>query len=133
LAEPFLTVVQKYWPFYEIVTESGQPLDGKTIDSLIQEAALWAEANPTAEPPAPKIASPGKALVKTEGDWVKFSFHWNFSLKTEMYAIVDQIKTIPWKERKFDPATKQWSVKAQHKPLVLSILSSLFEIEELND
>jgi hypothetical protein len=65
------------------------------------------------------------------GTWVEVSFPWIFEKKTEMYALVAELKTIMYRDRKYNPNTKTWMFRAQYQERVQKALEKLFTIRKV--
>jgi hypothetical protein len=136
-AKAFLDAVQSYWPFYVVSDHNEQPVPDGTIDSLLQEAQEWLAKNP------PDVPSSGDAslangadrrplvIMRTSNGWTTFLFPWINGMNTAMYAIIAKIKEIPLQSRKFNPGTKEWSVKEEFRGVVKGVLSELFQVKEM--
>jgi hypothetical protein len=59
---------------------------------------------------------------------VEVSFPWVYGKKLEMYALVEELKTVPHRDRKYNPNTKTWMFRQIHQEKVEVALLKLFTI-----
>lgn len=136
-AAPFLEAVQNFWPFYVVSDANGQPVEGGTIQQLAQEAAQWVESNPMAVPSFEELEAAEGAdkkpviIARTNGDWTAFVLPWLKNQNQAMYALIGEIKKIPVKQRKYNPATKEWTTHASHGEAIKRLLGELFTVKEM--
>jgi hypothetical protein len=127
--DKFLNVVQDYWPMYE-----------GDIEEFRKQAKEWL-ATQVAPVVAPRIAAAPRGPVASmqmvsvgmgpdAGNWLEVAFPWIFDKGVEMYALVGELKTVPYRDRKYNPNTKTWMFRQAHQEKVQKALEKLFTIEK---
>lgn len=140
-AEKFLSVVQDFWPMYEIKGEDGTTtLQGATLETMKQTAQEWLQAHRAPVPQTPSlpvtygplatVKGPRGPVSHLVGETFELSFPWLFEKTKEMYVLVGHLKTISKLERYFDGEKKVWIFLSKHKDFVLSKVTALFTIRE---
>lgn len=126
--DKFLEIVQDYWPMYEgDLEEIRQTAKQWHMVKGATEAVAHAQAASLSPTATLKVHS---LMGFDSGLWVEFSFPWLPGKKTEMYGIVNAIKTIPWQDRKYNQNTKSWLVRIIYKPKVVAILEPWYKIDD---
>lgn len=110
-AEQFLGAVRKHWPMYE-----------GDLDKLLTEAVTIAGTSPEQE------VVP-TAVIRLRSSDAIVTFPWVQSI--QMRELINEIKSIPSPDRKWDPATKAWSVKLSRLEGVKNILSRYYKKVEV--
>lgn len=137
--ETFLDVVQGYWPFYTVSSPNEKPIEGATLDTLRQEAEQWVSKNPVDESEvvvnhgSSEADSKPVVLIRTSGDWSTVAFPWLKDNTQGMYGLVAKIKAFPYKERKYNPSAKEWSVHRTRTAELANILGEFFTVREVRD
>jgi hypothetical protein len=116
--EKFIGAVMEFWPCF----------DGK-VDEITEQCKEWIVANPVKV--AQQVSNPGmpeaKIAYRSATNEIVVSFQW---IKEITPRIVEEIKTIPYKQRSYDPATKSWIIQADNRQRVVDLLSPHYSIME---
>lgn len=113
--EKFIAAVMEFWPCF-----NGE------IDAIVEQCKAWVAANPTAV--KVQLANRPVATITNRTDDFVLTFGWD---KTCTRRLVDEIKTIPSKDRSYDANTKAWAIKTAHKANIVALFSKHYEITEL--
>jgi hypothetical protein len=119
-ATPFLDAVAAFWPMYE----------GNLIQ-VRETASAWTEANRapatvTLRPTSvPRTRPVNGALITRHATHFTLKFDWVAGAK--MYEMVNALKTIPYADRKYNPASKEWTFRLVHLDRVKEILGLVFD------
>jgi len=104
--EAFLAAAVEFWPCFE-----------GSAENVKAEALAWLEANPVKQAVAP-VAS---YAIRGAGPFrFTLSFQWD---KAKSPAIVEKLKSVPSRERSYDPATRSWSFDKRHLPFVQGLFA----------
>lgn len=141
--DKFLEIVQEFWPLYEGDLEeirlaahqwqALQPTEA-VVAAPVPVQAVPVPAPIQMPPPAPTMPKASLRVMSLmgvdSGLWVEAAFPWLHGKKAEMYGIINSIKTIPPKDRKYNANTHAWLVRITHKQKLVSILEPWYTIEE---
>lgn len=117
--DKFIAAVMEFWPCF----------DGK-VDEIRTQCMEWIAANPIivnkqlAIDPSKRNA---KVMYRSATNEIVVSFDW---LKEVSPRIIDEIKTINFRERRYDATTRTWTIKADHRSKVVDLLSPHYNIDE---
>lgn len=112
-AGTFLSIVREHWPLYE-----------GSIELLEDEASDWLKANPTVAA-TPSQNPDAVAAIQLRSEDFVLSFKW---LKgADVKGMINKLKTIPSKERAYNPSTKNWMFRKQHLDQVKAIVEGTYE------
>jgi len=116
--EKFITACMEFWPCF----------DGK-VDEIVEQCKAWIAANPVkvAEPEPSKLTGKPVAHIINRSQDFTLKFDWDKNLSRRL---VDEIKSIPAKDRSYDAVTKMWAIKNQHKDKVVTLLGVHYDILE---
>lgn len=137
--DAFLNAVQDFWPFYTISSPDEKPIGGATLDTLRQEAQQWAEKNPVDESQVAVDHGSSEAdrkpmvIIRTSGAWSTVAFPWLRDNTQGMYSLIAKVKSLPYKDRKYNPSAKEWSVHKMHTEELIKMLQELFTVREIKD
>ena len=116
--EKFIAAVMEFWPCF----------DGE-VEQIQEQCKEWIAANTTRA--MEQIVDPSKPQAKvayrSATNEIVVSFLW---IKEVSPRIVEEIKTIPYKQRSYDPATKSWIIQADHRQKVVDLLSPHYSVVE---
>lgn len=119
--EKFIAAVMEFWPCF-----SGE------VSAITAACVAWCAAHPVkvaAQVKATQVDSRPKARVVTQANSIVVSFAWDKSFTPR---VVEDIKTINWKERSYNPNDRTWKVNLAHKDKVLGILKAHYAVEEVS-
>ncbi len=108
--EEFMKVVQKHWPLYE-----------GDVEDIRQKCRQFVKNNPEA---VVQSSHEQKAQIKLRSEDFVVTFPW--VRNAPMYVLINEIKTIPSKDRYYDPNTKTWYCKMKHFDHVKNALQNVF-------
>jgi hypothetical protein len=119
---PFIAAVMEFWPCF----------DGE-VSKITEQCEAWIAANHTTDTvaTAPVSTLPKATLTNrtVAGDFtVRFTWDVNSSP-----ALVAAIKGLAAKDRKYDPATKTWTIKSTHITQIDNLLKQNYEVEYLTN
>lgn len=116
--EKFIAAVMEFWPCF----------DGK-VDDIVNECKAWIAVNPVKVAEQNKLIT-GKpvATITNRSNDFTLGFVWDASVSRRL---VDEIKTIPYKERSFDIISKLWTIQIQHKTKIIELFSHHYDIIEV--
>lgn len=110
-ADMFFEVVRKFWPIYDA-----------DLDVLKTQIAAWKAQNPqTVAPPQTKET----ARIVMRSDDFTLTFPWKKD--ANMYTLVNGLKQIPYRDRKYDPESKTWSFKMEYLAHVRCYVKKIFD------
>jgi len=99
----FVMAVKKHWPNHEGLLKQ------------VTQAIAWVENAKIIQNPAPVKAGPVVTLTVVGSEmWVKTPYNPNF---------VATVKTLPWKERRWDATEKVWWVAVKHLAWMKALLT----------
>lgn len=152
--EKFLSVVTDFWPLYTVVTPQQETIADGTLNTIRQQAQEWLQqtsealqaqkaTTPTSGVLPATAASPTafashvaticqrtRTTGKLQGEVIQVRFQWNFEQTQQMSSLIAKFKELPKTERSYDPDSKSWFFKPQHKNKVVDALKPLFAIKE---
>jgi hypothetical protein len=112
----FIAATMEFWPCFA----------GKT-DEIIEQCEMWIAANSTK--PAEQKNMTGKLIaniVNRSRDFT-LSFIWD---KAITRPLVDEIKSIPCRERSYDPMSKVWTIDKTYKEKIVKLFSEHYDVVE---
>ena len=120
---PFIAATMEFWPCF-----NGE------IDAIMAQSEEWLLAHPVMKhevPVKPAVMRGDKPLATITNRVSDFmvSFEWDKSIS---FNLVASIKEIPAKDRKYDPASKSWSIKNQYKDRVIGLFNQGYQVEQVN-
>lgn len=113
--EKFIAAVMEFWPCF-----SGE------VSAITEKCVAWCAAHP--QRVAAQVDNRPKAKVVTNLHNIVVSFAWDKSFTPR---VVEDIKTINWKDRRYNPTDHTWTVAIAHKSKVLDILKAHYAVEEI--
>ena len=69
------------------------------------------------------------ATITNRSNDFTLGFAWD---KTVTRRLVDEIKTIPYKERSFDMGSKLWAIQPQHKSKIVELFAEHYDVVEVS-
>jgi hypothetical protein len=117
--EKFIAAVMEFWPCF----------DGK-VNEVVEQCKEWIVANPVAVNKQLAIdpnKRNAKVLYRSATNEIVVSFDW---IKEVSPRLVEEIKTINFRERRYDPTTRTWTIKADHREKVVDLLSPHYNLVE---
>lgn len=115
--EKFIVATMEFWPCF----------DGK-VDEIVAQCKMWISANPVKVAEQNKLTGKPVATITNRSNDFTLGFVWDTSVSRRL---VDEIKTIPYKERSFDMASKLWTIQPQHKNKIIELFSQHYDIIEV--
>ena len=122
----FIAACMEFWPCF-----NGE------VDSITEQCKAWLAVHPPVVAAASRLAiaprtvtvsSKPVATVTNRSTDFTIAFPW---ISGVTMRLVEEIKTIPRAARSYDPATKIWSIRADHKAQVISLLSGAYDVVEV--
>ena len=114
--EKFIAACMEYWPCF----------DGK-VDEIVEQCKAWIIANPVKVAEQHKLTGKPIANIVNRTNDFTLVFPWD---KTVTRRLVDEIKTIPAKERSYDAASKAWAIASQHKAKIVELFEQHYDVVE---
>jgi len=114
--EKFIAACMEFWPCF----------DGK-VDEIVDQCKAWIAANPVAAAAQKKLSGKPVANIVNRTSDFTLGFAWD---KIAFPLLIGVIKSIPYKERSFDKASKLWSIQNQHKAKIVEHLGGHYDILE---
>lgn len=114
--EKFIAATMEFWPCF----------DGK-VDEIVEQCKAWIAANPVAVAAQKQLTGKPVANIINRSKDFTLGFAWD---KTVTRRLVDEIKTIPYKERSFDMVSKLWTIQNQHKAKIVELFGEHYDILE---
>lgn len=117
-ADAFFEVVRKFWPLYDA-----------DLDALKAQIVAWKAQNPQnimqmAQTVAPPQMKETARIVMRLDDFT-LTFPWKKG--ANMYTLVNGLKEIPYRDRKYDPESKSWSFKMEYLAHVRRYVEKIFD------
>lgn len=117
--EKFIAIVMEFWPCF----------DGK-LDEIRSQCEEWIKNNPVVLSQNNNIddSKPNaKIQYRSSTDEIVVSFEW---IKEFSARLVEEIKKINYRERRYDSATRTWTIRASHRELIKNLLCEHYNIFE---
>ena len=114
--EKFIAACMEFWPCF----------DGK-VDEIVEQCKSWIIANPVAVAAQKQLTGKPVANIVNRSTDFTLVFPWD---KTVSRRLVDEIKTIPAKERSYDANSKVWAIATQHKSKIVELFAEHYDIVE---
>lgn len=114
--EKFIAAVMEFWPCF----------DGK-VDEIVEQCKAWIVANPVKVAEQKKLTGKPVANVVNRSTDFTIGFAWD---KNVTRRLVDEIKTIPYKERSYDAVSKLWAINNAHKDKIVKLFGEHYDIVE---
>lgn len=113
--ESFIAAVMEFWPCF-----NGE------VDKIVEQCKAWIAANPVKASVQQKRGLPEAQMVNrtVSGDFT-ITFKW---LTAVSPRIVDEIKALPLKDRRYDPASKTWAIQFSHYDAVKALLDPHYDV-----
>ena len=108
----FIDIVNRYWPFNEPTEDVLKALEATKANNMGSPMG-------TMEKPS--------ATIINNSDWVKIIVPWH-GTNEEMRNMINQFKSINYKERKYDPADRSWSFKMIHKNFIIDLIKNRYNL-----
>ena len=115
--EKFIAAVMEFWPCF----------DGK-VNEIVEECKTWIAANPVKVAEQRKLTGKPVATITNRSNDFTLGFVWDNAVSRRL---VDEIKTIPYKERSFDMMSKLWTIQPQHKTKIVELFTQHYDIVEV--
>jgi hypothetical protein len=116
--EKFIAACMEFWPCF----------DGK-VDEIVEQCKGWIAANPVKIAEQRKLTGKPVANITNRSTDFTLGFAWD---KTVTRRLVDEIKSIPAKDRSYDAVSKLWAINNQHKDKVVKLFGEHYDILEVN-
>lgn len=114
--EAFIAATMEFWPCF----------DGK-VDEIVEQCKAWIIANPVKVAVQKKLSGKPVANIVNRSTDFTIGFGWD---KTVTRRLVDEIKTIPYKERSYDAVSKLWAINNAHKQKIVQLFGEHYDIVE---
>lgn len=114
--EKFIAACMEFWPCF----------DGK-VDEIVEQCKVWIVANPAKVAEQRKLTGKPVANIVNRSNDFTIVFPWD---KTVTRRLIDEIKTIPAKERSYDAVSKAWAIATQHKAKIVELFGGHYDIVE---
>lgn len=114
--EKFIAATMEFWPCF----------DGK-VDEIVEQCNAWIAANPVAVAAQKKLTGKPVANIVNRTNDFTIGFAWD---KTVTRRLVDEIKSIPAKERSYDAVSKLWAINNLHKDKIVKLFGEHYDIVE---
>jgi len=114
--EKFIAATMEFWPCF----------DGK-VDEIVEQCKTWIAANPVAVAAQKKLTGKPVANIVNRTTDFTIGFAWD---KTVTRRLVDEIKSIPAKERSYDAVSKLWAISNIHKDKIVKLFGEHYDIVE---
>lgn len=114
--EKFIAATMEFWPCF----------DGK-VDEIVEQCKAWIVANPVKVAEQKNLMGKPVANIVNRSTDFTIGFAWD---KNVSRRLVDEIKTIPYKERSYDANSKLWAINNIHKEKIVNLFSEHYDIVE---
>lgn len=114
--EKFIAATMEFWPCF----------DGQ-VDEIVEQCKTWIAANPTNVAEQKKLTGKPVATIVNRSNDFTIGFAWD---KTVTRRLVDEIKSIPAKERSYDAVSKLWAINNAHKDKLVKLFGEHYDIVE---
>lgn len=114
--EQFIAATMEFWPCF----------DGK-VDEIVEQCKAWIVANPVKVAEQKKLTGKPVANIVNRSTDFTIGFAWD---KKVTRRLVDEIKTIPAKERSYDANSKLWAINNTHKEKIVTLFGEHYDIVE---
>ena len=114
--EKFIAACMEFWPCFDGV-----------VDEIVEQCKTWIAANPAKVTEQTKLTGKPVANIINRSSDFTIKFDWD---KTVTRRLVDEIKSIPAKERSYDAASKMWAIQNQHKENIVKLFGEHYDIVE---
>lgn len=115
--EAFIAACMEFWPCF----------DGK-VDEIVEQCKAWIVANPVKVAEQQKLTGKPVATITMRSNDFTLNFVWDKAITRQL---VDEIKTIPSKERSYDAVAKLWTLQSQHKERIAKLFGEHYDIVEV--